>query len=474
MRYVPFVSIIIVNYNGKHLLKECLTSVFDISYPKEKYEVIVVDNNSSDDSVPYISSHFPHVMLIEAKENLGFTGGNALGYSYATGEYIVLLNSDTRVDSKWLKGLVDSASEKNIGMVNSKLFFSTPFLTLNLHSTIKMRSEIYSSADFSPVGILLEDVLCEDSTLDHLVWYESGFYEKGKGLIECRWTKGDATILLPYNQSNSKNTYKITVHGYPTASDMEAVFSFAIDGKEILHKSIQQNEVKQYTIEVNEALARKHFVWLVQNAGNIVLANGYGKDRGSLLYKGKDRMEEFYEHDDESFEKPTKLLACCGASCLIKREVIEKVGFFDPNYYMYYEDLDLSLRVWRAGYDIAYAPHSIVYHKHKSTTQNTSNFSFLYHVEKNHIAFVFTHFPLMTSIIQAIGLCVRFFVATVYMTIFLFSENLTAYEGWRQNFEARKKAVLFIIKHFFEILRKRISIERHSVRSFQEMSQFLY
>lgn len=88
------VSIIIVNYNTKQLLSNCLDSIqtrtTDISY-----EVIVVDNDSADGSQELIKQKYPWVRLIESKENLGFGKANNLGMEHAKGKYFFLLNSDT-------------------------------------------------------------------------------------------------------------------------------------------------------------------------------------------------------------------------------------------------------------------------------------------------------------------------------------------------------------------------------------------
>lgn len=90
------VSIIIVNWNTRDILRDCLQSVFeqtkDISF-----EVIVIDNASSDDSVQMIKSEFPRVVLIENKENRGFATANNQGIQIAKGRYVLLLNSDTVV-----------------------------------------------------------------------------------------------------------------------------------------------------------------------------------------------------------------------------------------------------------------------------------------------------------------------------------------------------------------------------------------
>src|SRR3990167_8457608 len=71
-----FVSIITVNFNGKRFLKDFLNSTFIQDCPKENYEVIVVDNGSTDDSIIYIEKNFPKVRIIKSEKNLGFGVGN--------------------------------------------------------------------------------------------------------------------------------------------------------------------------------------------------------------------------------------------------------------------------------------------------------------------------------------------------------------------------------------------------------------
>ena len=92
---VPELSIIIVNYNGERFLVECLQSIRQLV--SCAHEVIIVDNNSADSSVDLIKREFPEVVLIESKENTGFTGGNNLGAAAAKGELLLLLNNDTRL-----------------------------------------------------------------------------------------------------------------------------------------------------------------------------------------------------------------------------------------------------------------------------------------------------------------------------------------------------------------------------------------
>lgn len=122
----PKVSIIIVNWNGKKFLKNCLTAVYSQTY--KNFQVYFVDNESVDGSSDYIKKNFPKTKIIQLKTNTGFAKGNNEGIKEAFKDekvkYIVCLNNDTIVDKNWLKELVKSAEKnKKIGAVSSKAYF---------------------------------------------------------------------------------------------------------------------------------------------------------------------------------------------------------------------------------------------------------------------------------------------------------------------------------------------------------------
>lgn len=120
----PAVSIVILNWNGKRYLKDLFTCLSKQTYPKDKIEVIMVDNNSKkDNSVAFVEKNFPWVRIIKNKENYGFAKGSNIGMLASKGEYIVLLNNDTKPQPRWLEELVRVAKEKNAGAVVPKLMF---------------------------------------------------------------------------------------------------------------------------------------------------------------------------------------------------------------------------------------------------------------------------------------------------------------------------------------------------------------
>ncbi len=87
-------SIIIVNYNTEELLKNCIESIYSET-TKISFEIIVVDNNSKDNSCEMVGSNFPEVILIKNPDNAGFASANNRGMEKALGDVILLLNSDT-------------------------------------------------------------------------------------------------------------------------------------------------------------------------------------------------------------------------------------------------------------------------------------------------------------------------------------------------------------------------------------------
>jgi GT2 family glycosyltransferase/glycosyltransferase involved in cell wall biosynthesis len=120
-------SIVIPNWNGRDLLAECLPSVIEsVAATPGEHEIIVVDNASSDDSAALLRRHFPTVRVLEQQANLGFGGGCNAGAAVARGRYLVVLNSDMKVERDFLRTLLEGFEHPATFAVTAQIYFWDP------------------------------------------------------------------------------------------------------------------------------------------------------------------------------------------------------------------------------------------------------------------------------------------------------------------------------------------------------------
>lgn len=118
-------SVIIISYNTKQLLHECLKSVYKAQSPTGGLEVIVVDNNSHDGSVQMVKDDFPDTILIANTDNKGFAAANNQGAKIATGKHLLFLNSDTKLSPHALvKPLKYLKTHQDVGAITIKLLLA--------------------------------------------------------------------------------------------------------------------------------------------------------------------------------------------------------------------------------------------------------------------------------------------------------------------------------------------------------------
>lgn len=116
------ISVVIVTYNGLKYLPECIDSLAKQSF--SDFEIIVVDNCSSDGSAEFVREHYPQVRVIRAERNLGFSAGTNLGIRASKGAFIFTLNNDTRTDPACIEQLfLAMNSNPRIGICGSKMLF---------------------------------------------------------------------------------------------------------------------------------------------------------------------------------------------------------------------------------------------------------------------------------------------------------------------------------------------------------------
>ena len=249
MEKFPLVSVVTLNYNQAKVTGEFLVSLQKASYPN--LEVIVIDNNSTEDPTSYFKSLYPSAAIIRSPKNLGFTGGNNLGMKVCQGKYAFIVNNDTEVTEDIFERMLEGFDqEETIGVVSPKIrYFDQP--------------ERIQFAGF--------------------------------------------TAINPFTGRNS-------------------------------------------------------------GVGHL-------------------------EIDEGQYDKGTFSPYAHGAALLVKREVINKVGLFPEHFFIYYEELDWSSQITRAGYKIYYQPTALIFHKESVTMGRESAIKAFYH-NRNRILFMRRNFNL--------------------------------------------------------------------------------
>jgi GT2 family glycosyltransferase len=150
----PLISVIIVGWNARELLAQALSSLFEQT-DQPSYEVIVVDNGSTDGSSDMIRNQWSQVKLISLTDNVGFAAGNNIGIEHATGEYILLLNSDTIVLPTTLRGLAAVLQGDNrIGCVGARHLNGDGSLQRSTNEFPTLLNDVLELTEFSRLTIV--------------------------------------------------------------------------------------------------------------------------------------------------------------------------------------------------------------------------------------------------------------------------------------------------------------------------------
>ena len=365
MNYKYDVSVIIVNYNGKRYIDTLFQSLNNLELDDIKLEIIFVDNASSDDSVEYLENNYAseNLKIVKSKENTGFAGGNNLGVENSEGKYVVLLNNDTKVDKYWIKTLYNRIKDdSSIGMINSKLLFFYDFIKICTKTNDKFKINkkvLINGNDYEIDNKFAKNLLLEDKMT---CFGHSYFYIPLLDGEECE-----------YNFSFKLEDYNMDTD-YILINDNKFIPSD--DGS--INIKLSKEEVLQYK------------KILIQNAGSGINENYDGYDIGMA------------EEDSEKYSKEYEINNGCGASIIMLKDDFMKAGMFDENFFMYYEDTDLSYRIRKLGKKIIYYPDSIVRHIHTGSSKEWSPF-FVFHVVRNKALFVYKNI----SRVKGIGILLK-------------------------------------------------------------------
>ena len=233
------ISIIIVSWNVREDLVKCLDSIYK-NPPSKKYEIVIVDNASADDTVKTIKNDYKKVVVIENKTNSGFSAANNLGIKKTSGQYLFLLNPDTIVCKNSIDVLAEILDKyEDAGACGPRLF-------------------------------------------------------------------------------NPDGTDQIAVGSVPT-------FRALLYGKTILRSL---------------GIFRRHYKSL--------------------------------KHVDFDYEKQAEMEQLSGAAVMVRSSVIKEIGLMDETFFMYYEDIDLFLRIRKAGWKLLYVPAAKIIHSGGKSSDQVS------------------------------------------------------------------------------------------------------
>lgn len=259
----PLLSIIIVSFNTKDVLSNCLNSLKKVK-SELSFEVIVSDNGSTDGSVPMVKKAYKWVRLVDNKKNLGFSKGNNAAKKIAKGKYILFLNSDTEVYKNTLSKTVEYLESRNdvasvtckITLPNGELdrdtlrSFPTPLVALSHFSGLDRlfpKSKLFSKYWY---GYLDKDKtqevdaiqgafhMCRKDVLDKVGWFDEDYFLDGEDIDLC-WRikqRGYKIIYYPkvrilHIKKASKNKSKSSLRVTSGMKAMELFYRKRLWGK---------------------------------------------------------------------------------------------------------------------------------------------------------------------------------------------------------------------------------------------------
>ncbi len=185
----PVTSIIVLIWNGREHVSECFRTIFE--QDDSDFEVIAVDNGSTDDSITWIQTHYPTVRIISSPKNRGYCGGMNLGIRHAQGEYIFLLNQDISLDASCLRNLtrtMKNASTNVIGVFPKVVFYSLPHFInafgVRWYEQCHWRDTrvgLFDAGQFTDTETVFGSIF-------PAVMFKRSLFEKIGGFDECFWS----------------------------------------------------------------------------------------------------------------------------------------------------------------------------------------------------------------------------------------------------------------------------------------------
>ncbi|CAB4778723.1 unannotated protein [freshwater metagenome] len=341
----PLVRVVVVDYDGGETTLACLRSLEATNWPEDSLEIVLVDNASQKPVTALVRSELPRIRVIESSENLGFGGGCNLGIGDLTGvDYVALINNDMTVEPEWLSPLVDAVNKgPRIGASSPKIILASRYRKIRLRSDVST----HGRGDKRTLGIRIDAARVGGVDVTSDIRYISGTWGpelQSDGSLSV-WTNGLAELLIPFSEEDTEECELLLSSLGPVEVSIEE------DGAETGRASATISARPQW-ISIQ---ATRPTIEVIQNTGTEIIADGFGVDRGYL------------DIDNGLDDLPGEIPVWCGGAVLLKSEYLRASGRFDSSLFLYYEDVDLSLRGSTLGWRYVYEPASVVHHIHAAT-----------------------------------------------------------------------------------------------------------
>jgi GT2 family glycosyltransferase len=371
-RGVPRVRLVVLNFNGGETVLRCVEHLTRLTWPAEALDLVVVDNASTDGSIEAIEGRFAQVRTVRRPTNAGFPANNDaladLAVDHPGLDYVGLVNDDAFVTPGYLRPLVDALeADPSLGAACPRMLFEHRFVDLALEAPAARPGR----GDPRELGVMVSGLRVggEDG------WRRAQVASGGHGpevsaAGRHEWTSGRAVLRVPVDRRAAAATVRVEVRLSAVAPKRARLG----EGSHAIEVEVG-TEPAWFAVEV---VGTPYDV--VNNAGSVVFEDGYGADRG------------FGRPDGPAFDEPADVFAWCGGAVLLRPAALADVGLFEPRFFLYYEDTDLSWRGRARGWGARYVPEAVVHHLHAATSVEGSA-RFAYFTERNRLLMLVRNAP---------------------------------------------------------------------------------
>jgi GT2 family glycosyltransferase len=382
---LPLVRVVVLNFDGGQMTLDCLDSLLATDWPRDRLDLVLVDNGSLDDVVERIAAdeRYRCVRVLEPLANLGFAGGCYLGMTL-TGdhEYVALVNNDATVDPSWLRAMFDAfGGRDDVGAINAKLLFADRYHGIEFD--VPDASHLVAR-ETRLLGVRVSGVRLDGVRDDDRLAFDERFHGAEPPVADdgeeiARWSSTGGALRIAAQP------------GDPAPSTISVRLSCLEPRRVTLRSTVDEHVVDVGTEPqwVDVAIPPEPFD-VINNVGSNLFSGGFGGDRG------------FLEVDEGQYDEPAEVFAWCGGAVLLRRSYLDEVGVFDERLFLYYEDTDLSWRGRLRGWRYRYEPTAVVRHRH-SASSGVGSPVFMHYTERNRLLVLAKNAPAKVALRSGLG-----------------------------------------------------------------------